>query len=553
MASDGLGGPRLEVAAGSRVTEVVGPLDYAFRTYSILCESTPRATSTAAAQPLIAAGTGEFSMASVNLRRLLAPVADARYDKIVKAIREVLRTPDVIAVQEVDTIAVLTALAQRLGPEWRASLEEGNDIGGIDSGFLVNSSRVTVTSVTQEGKTATYATPAGASATLHDRPPLVMRASASGFPFTAIALHQRSLIDADTPEVQAKRRAQAEAVAAIVQTRAAANPGEGLVVLGDFNAFPFSDGLVDVTGIIAGGTRPALTSLVSFLPRDQGYSYVQDGSAQVLDQFLVNDVMRARLTRYQSAHVNADFPESLNADATRVERYSDHDPPVAHFRTGAAPALTAAGVTTAASFLTGAVSPGEIATLFGTGLQGARFLFDGTAAPVIYALPNQAAVIAPYTLIGKSTTRFRAELSSQTAVEVELPVVASTPAFFQVPGRSQGAFLNQDGSLNGTANPAVRGSIVVLYATGEGSMTPAMLAGSIVATPLPMPTLPVSVLIDGWPAEVLYAGGTPGQVTGLLQVNVTVPLQARAGEVPVVLTVGDASSDAAVPATLALR
>jgi uncharacterized protein (TIGR03437 family) len=69
---------------------------------------------------------------------------------------------------------------------------------------------------------------------------------------------------------------------------------------------------------------------------------------------------------------------------------------------------------------------------------------------------------------------------------------------------------------------------------------------------LPKPNLPVSVKIGGLDAEVLYAGGAPGSVAGLLQVNVRVPPGVVSGNaVPVVLTVGGVSSQPGV--TMAVR
>jgi len=53
----------------------------------------------------------------------------------------------------------------------------------------------------------------------------------------------------------------------------------------------------------------------------------------------------------------------------------------------------------------------------------------------------------------------------------------------------------------------------------------------------------VGVSIGGIPATIQYAGGAPGQVAGLMQINVQVPNGVKpGGYVPVVLQVGDAST-----------
>src|SRR6185503_542981 len=99
-----------------------------------------------------------------------------------------MKSPDILGVQEVDNLSTLQALASKVNadalaagqpnPNYVAYLEEGNDIGGIDVGLLVKSSRATVVDVTQVGKAATFIDPTDGSADLlNDRPPLVLRAT----------------------------------------------------------------------------------------------------------------------------------------------------------------------------------------------------------------------------------------------------------------------------------------------------------------------------------------------------------------------------------------
>jgi len=92
--------------------------------------------------------------------------------------------------------------------------------------------------------------------------------------------------------------------------------------------------------------------------------------------------------------------------------------------------------------------------------------------------------------------------------------------------------LNQDGSVNSVTNPAARGSIVTVWATGAGMPYPVAPAwGSVVSSVLSVPALPVSVLMGinkggfgiGSSLEVLYAGDAPGAVTGVIQINFRIP------------------------------
>jgi uncharacterized protein (TIGR03437 family) len=165
-----------------------------------------------------------------------------------------------------------------------------------------------------------------------------------------------------------------------------------------------------------------------------------------------------------------------------------------------APDFTSAGLVNAASMQTGAVAPGEVITLFGSNLGpatlqkpavtggqvgtiagGTRFLFDGIAAPMVYAISNQAAAVVPFAVQGHSTTQFQVEYQGTRSASVTLPVAAASPAIFTATqsGKGQGAIVNVDGSVNSQFAPATAGDIVVIYATGGGVMTPAVPDGAI--------------------------------------------------------------------------
>jgi hypothetical protein len=290
-----------------------------------------------------------------------------RLNKASLAIRNVLRMPDILGVEEVENIGTLTALANKVNadavaaggasPQYTAHLSEGNDVGGIDVGFLVKTARVAVVQVTQEGLATLYTNPiTGLPEILNDRPPLVLEATVQGpagpaVPVTVIVNHLRSLSGVDDPvdgvRVRAKRRAQAEFLASLIQDRQTASATERIVSVGDYNAFQLNDGYVDSIGTIKGTPTPAsnvvlassdlvnpdLIDLVEQAPAAQRYSYVFDGNAQVLDHVIVNADAAALLTRFYYARLDADFPESFRNDSNRPERISDHDAPVAYFTT----------------------------------------------------------------------------------------------------------------------------------------------------------------------------------------------------------------------------
>jgi hypothetical protein len=166
-----------------------------------------------------------------------------------------------------------------------------------------------------------------------------------------IVNHLRSLLGLDDPSsgptVRAKREAQAEYLANLIQGFQTANPSANIVSVGDYNAYQFSDGYVDTVGVIKGtpalpaqvvlaGPRlvsPSLTDLVDtdLIPASQRYSYTFSGSAQAIDHILVNSNMLSRATSFAYARLDADFPDSLRSDPNRPERVSDHDPAEASF------------------------------------------------------------------------------------------------------------------------------------------------------------------------------------------------------------------------------
>lgn len=229
------------------------------------------------------------------------------------------------------------------------------------------------------------------------------------------------------------------------------------------------------------------------------------------------------------------------------------------------PELEADGLVSAANYEGESVSPGEIMVLFGsaigpsipysaqvwngvvqTRLAGARVWFDKTPAPVVYAYPHQLAVVVPYDVAGKKTVRVQLENLIARTPAFTLPVQAARPAFFTSDGSGKGplAALNQDNSVNSVANPAAPGSVVVLYATGAGRLSPAVPDGFLVSSaPYPAPMLPIELTIGGKKAEILYVGAAPGLIAGLVQINTRIPTGLTAGSVPVSLTVGTTVSN----------
>ena len=161
-------------------------------------------------------------------------------------------------------------------------------------------------------------------------------------------------------------------------------------------------------------------------------------------------------------------------------------------------------MTNAASFTFQGVVPGEIVSLFGDRLGAAqpaywipdasgkvastlantRVLFDGMAAPILYADQNQINAIAPWELTPGKTTAVTVESAGVSSPALTVPVVPVDPGIFRLqfsPPPGQGAVLNQDGSANSADHPAAIGSIVSIFGTGMGLLNPVPQNGEIIS------------------------------------------------------------------------
>jgi uncharacterized protein (TIGR03437 family) len=190
-----------------------------------------------------------------------------------------------------------------------------------------------------------------------------------------------------------------------------------------------------------------------------------------------------------------------------------------------------------------------------TSLAGTQVLFDGVAAPMIYTLAGQVSVVVPYEVTGKSTTQVQVVYQGQSSNLVSMPVSAVMPGIFTIDssGKGSGAIVNQDGTVNSASNPATAGTYVFVYATGEGQTNPGGIDGKPGDSPAPLPiTEPVTATVGGIPAQVQYAGGVPGLVAGVLQVNVLIPQGVTSGSsIPVLLNIGGQTTQVGV--TVAIR
>ncbi len=174
-----------------------------------------------------------------------------------------------------------------------------------------------------------------------------------------------------------------------------------------------------------------------------------------------------------------------------------------------------------------------------TNAGGTQVLFNNTAAPLITVSSGQIIAQAPFELDGQSQAPVSLTFNGVT-IQSSIAVQAANPAVFTMSNQPTGPAIasNQDGALNSAANPAAKGSIVVLYGTGMGQTTPAGSDGAMPSDTPPFVKSTVLATIGSENAVVLYAGDAPGFV-GLTQLNIGVPTTILGGGAqPIGLTVG---------------
>jgi len=226
------------------------------------------------------------------------------------------------------------------------------------------------------------------------------------------------------------------------------------------------------------------------------------------------------------------------------------------------PSINAGGVVSAASYASGGVAPGSIASAYGIfllssaaaasdiplpdSISGFSMQFAAAiAAPLYYVSGSQVNLQVPWELAGQSQTTLAATLNGQAGAPQTVGLLLFAPGIFTTnsQGSGQGAILDTSYRLVDTTNPATAGSFVLIYCTGLGAVTNQPPTGSPgLSDPLSWSATP-TVTIGGVTANVQFSGLAPGFV-GLYQVNAQVPAGSATGPaVPVVISVGGAESN----------
>lgn len=417
-----VGGTPIDVATGATLIGPNGVLDFTSsfdNTYTparlLLDPNWSRTnvdTSTAmTVQPVSAPAAGQFTVASFNIERFFntssaddiyyvppgvvanngttstgttfattaVDVTSAAYTRRVQktalAICNVLKTPDIIALEGIENQSVATDIATQVNTTCSVAYTAYStdnatfytfDNTGISVGFLLKNSTVEKLGFVQGGGCQTYTPPTGCESftsamgsttpiTSNDRPWLILnagikRTGAKDYPVTLIVNDLADMTGENSTTstaVRQKKEQQAEEISAYIQTLQA--KGQHVISVGNFNAFEFSDGYTDTLATYtnnnvlpsnqvvepgkSGLVTPALSDMTLQLPQtpqNQRWSYVDNGNAEVLEHFVVTSDVAAN-AQFAYAHFNADFPAVDLNDATVPTRVSSHDPAIGYF------------------------------------------------------------------------------------------------------------------------------------------------------------------------------------------------------------------------------
>ncbi len=292
----------------------IGVLDYSFGNFKLLATALGTLTPGGISREMTtAAAAGQLAMATFNVENLDPSDGAAKFDALAAMIVNNLRSPDVIALEEIQDIR---------------------------QGFFFRTDRG-LSFVDRPGGTSTTATgvvagPGGPQLTVSpgrvdptnpafitSRKPLVGEFLYNAHRLFVVANHFNSK-GGDEPlfghrqpptrSSEVQRVQQAEVLASFVAQILALDSAALVAVIGDLNDFEFSPAL---STLEAAG----LTTLIETLPENERYSYVFDGNSQTLDHMQVSAGLLATLVQFDSVHANSEFADQI----------SDHDPQAALF------------------------------------------------------------------------------------------------------------------------------------------------------------------------------------------------------------------------------
>ena len=318
----------------------------------------------------------------------------------------------------------------------------------------------------------------------------------------------------------------------------------------DGSALAYSnDSFVDL-GAISADSQGRVTAFATFSTS----SYTPDALA-ACGNFFPGGLIRLEPDGHTVSYFSAALGDLIATDASDAVYLAGFNMIQKQDFSAPTPAMRVTCVRDANSFdYNGSVAPGEFVAIYGPelgpataltaspdsagrlplNLGGVTVTFDGTPAALLSVSATKVEAIVPFETVGRILSWVQVSNGSSAAPATPVAIEPATDILgFLKP-------LNEDGTVNSADNPATPGSIVTVYSTGGGQTNPPSMDGQIARTLAPL-LLPVEVDLfrisfpypDPNPlkAEVLYAGAAPGQVAGVVRIDLRVP--ARLGNSPI--------------------
>jgi predicted extracellular nuclease len=363
------GGCLVNVRTGNLIKNLVGPLDYTYDEYKVLpsADNPPEVLPEYWAESDFVWPKGltcGFTVATYNMYNLFdefddpdkiddppsAEEVELQLTKHALAIHELLREPDLIAVQEVENIEILERLAntEPIQGKYGAVLIEGPYERAVDVGLLYRLDRVQVISAEARqtctdlddgygpGTDPNFPCPEGYNP-LFSRPPLVVHLRTIvnswwcryryGTDLWLIINHfkSKSTYAPTYADTEPRRIEQAKWVNHLVKEIQHCNRHAKVMVLGDFNSFANE---APIKILQHGGQK----NLIYAVRKSSRYTYIYRGVYEVLDHMFVSQSLRKLFMQARIVHFNTDFPYDTWADdPTTGVRSSDHDVLMASF------------------------------------------------------------------------------------------------------------------------------------------------------------------------------------------------------------------------------
>jgi uncharacterized protein (TIGR03437 family) len=172
---------------------------------------------------------------------------------------------------------------------------------------------------------------------------------------------------------------------------------------------------------------------------------------------------------------------------------------------------------------TRSVAPGQLVAIYGSGFGSQpTVLFDDTPAKLWSLSGHQILAIVPWIVDGKNRTRISIVDGEKHSASMDLEVAQSSPGIF-----ARGEFSSGESLARLEA-----GRLLTVYFTGRGD-----------------PNLPVSLMIGGYPAEIVSLQSV-GDQTGVWALQAQVPDEMLGGAVPISMQIGEAFSQPGMIVTL---